>query len=262
VTEPQLTLARWRRALAIPMLRPVLPPAWLAWAVGWFWRLTFGAIGWPWLLRSLSGGTPERRDALLARLGLPTDALPALGSWRADAGFLHHLVDVIEERRPATIVELGAGVSTLVGARALQLNGGGSWLSFDHNERFASETGERLRKLGLHATVRHAPLRAPAPADPGLWYQLADLPDCIDLLIVDGPPWTVHPLVRGQAERLFDRLAPHAVVLLDDADRPGERLVARRWQRRWPLIRFERLGGTTKGILVGRVGPAGPASRA
>jgi hypothetical protein len=33
---------------------------------------------------------------------------------------------------------------------------------------------------------------------------------------------------------------------------PGERVIARRWAANWPDMRFERLGGSTKGTLVGR----------
>lgn len=44
----------------------------------------FGLISWPWLLRSLDGGMAREKSALLDRLGLPEDALPSLGSWKAD----------------------------------------------------------------------------------------------------------------------------------------------------------------------------------
>ena len=77
------------------------------------------------------------------------------------------------------------------------------------------------------------------------------MPERIDLIIIDGPPWTVHPLVRGAAERLFPRLSPGGIVLLDDAARPGERLVARRWRKRWPEIDFTLRKDGTKGTLIG-----------
>jgi hypothetical protein len=83
--------------------------------------LAFGAIQWPWLLRSLRGGTRAEKRALLARLELPADALPHLGSWKADTGLLTLLVRHILTHRPALVVEFGMGASTLVLARALQL---------------------------------------------------------------------------------------------------------------------------------------------
>jgi predicted O-methyltransferase YrrM len=213
--------------------------------------LAFGAISWPWLLKSLSGGRPEDKAALLARLGLPADALPNLGSWKADTALLAAIVDAIERLRPAMVVELGAGASTLVAAKALQLNGGGTLVSFDQHDDFVAATGHWLAEYGLGADMRAAALR-PAPRDwPGVWYDTRRAPERIDLLIIDGPPWTIHPYVRGAAEELFDRIAVGGMVLLDDALRPGERLIARRWRKRWPGFQFRLDKSGTKGTLIG-----------
>lgn len=217
------------------------------------WRLGFGAISWPWLLASLSGGRRADKRALLDELGLPHDALPHLGSWKADVGFLRHIVREIERLRPMQVVELGAGASTLVAARALALHGGGRLTSFDQHGGFIDATRAWLTDYGLHADLRHAPLTEEKNGWPGRWYALDRIPDQIDLLIIDGPPWSVHPLVRGAADSLFSRLSPRGVVLLDDAARPGERLVARRWRDRWPHIDFRLLHDGTKGTLVGRL---------
>ncbi len=212
----------------------------------------FGAIGWPFLLYSLWGGTMASKRHLLARIGLAEDALPNLGSWKADTGLLHRIVDAVEEIRPRNVVELGAGATSLVCAKALEMNGGGTLHSFDQHAGFVEATAGWLRDEGVDARMHHAPL-VPSPAGwPGKWYHLRDVPDTIDLLIIDGPPWAIHPFVRGAAEVLFDRLAPGGVVLLDDASRPGERVVARRWSENWPDMHFERMGGSTKGTLIGR----------
>lgn len=216
------------------------------------WRMGFGAIGWPWLLASLSGGRPADKRALLDELGLAHDALPHLGSWKADVGFLRHIVREIARLRPAHVVELGAGASSLVAARALQLHGGGRLHSFDQHGGFVDATRRWLADHGLSVDIRHAPLVRQGGDWPGRWYEIDGLPDQIDLLIIDGPPWSVHPLVRGAADQLFSRLSPQGVVLLDDAARPGERLVARRWRRRWPHIDFRLMRDGTKGTLVGR----------
>ncbi|UZW55213.1 class I SAM-dependent methyltransferase [Sphingobium sp. JS3065] len=216
------------------------------------WRIGFGAITWPWLLASLSGGRKADKRALLDELGLPHDALPHLGSWKADVGFLRHIVREIARLRPAHVVELGAGASTLIAARALALHGGGRLTSFDQHDGFVQATRNWLADHGLHADLRHAPLTAESRDWPGRWYNMDSLPDSIDLLIIDGPPWAVHPLVRGAADSLFARLSPGGVVLLDDAARPGERLVARRWRKRWPHIDFRLKHDGTKGTLVGQ----------
>ena len=67
----------------------------------------------------------------------------------------------------------------------------------------------------------------------------------------DGPPWTIHPMTRGGAERTFRHLAPGATIMLDDAARPGERLVARRWRKMHPEIDFHLWKGGEKGTLIG-----------
>ncbi|MBO9525277.1 MAG: class I SAM-dependent methyltransferase, partial [Sphingobium yanoikuyae] len=216
------------------------------------WRLTFGAIGWPWLLASLSGGRKADKRALLDELKLPHDALPHLGSWKADVGFLRHIVREIARLRPAHIVELGAGASSLIAARALQLHGGGQLHSFDQHGGFVDATRQWLADHALDVDIRHAPLTHESADWPGRWYAIDRLPEQIDLIIIDGPPWSVHPLVRGAADSLFARLSLAGVVLLDDAARPGERLVARRWRERWPHMDFRLVKDGTKGTLVGR----------
>ncbi len=212
----------------------------------------YGAIQWPWLLSSLHGGRRAEKAALLDRLGLPHDALPNLGSWKADTVFLGHIVAAIEELRPTNVVELGCGASTMVIGKALARNGGGQLTSFDQHAAFVRETGKWLREYDVDAGLVHAPL-APAPRGwPGNWYRLSSLPAEIDLLVIDGPPWAVHPHVRGAAETLFDRIPVGGMVLLDDAARPGERVVAHRWRERWPGFRFTLDRRGAKGTLIGR----------
>jgi len=225
-------------------------------------RILFGAISWPWLLYSLRGGSRRSKQALLARVGLEEDALPNLGSWKADSGFLHRIVDAVEELRPQVVVELGAGASTLVCAKALESHGGGTLHSFDQHRDFVDAVAHWIAEEGANADLHWAPLVPSARGWPGHWYSRKEMPPRIDLLIIDGPPWAIHPFVRGAAECLFDRLSVGGRVLLDDANRPGERIVARRWRRNWPDMRFERLGGSTKGTLVGEKLAAAPRPRA
>ena len=214
--------------------------------------IAFGAIQWPWLLRSLRGGSRAEKTALLQRLDLSEDALPNLGSWKADTRFLMHITDAIEALRPQVVVELGCGASSLIIAKALSLHGGGRLISYDQHADFTAATSNWLAGHGLAADMRHAPLTTPPGDWPGLWYALNDVPAAIDLLVIDGPPWALHPLVRGAAESLFPRLTERSLVLLDDAARPGERLVARRWRQRWPKMRFDYDRRGAKGTLIGR----------
>ncbi|MBO9626027.1 MAG: TIM barrel protein, partial [Microbacterium sp.] len=47
------------------------------------------------------------------------------------------------------------------------------------------------------------------------WYDLHAVPQDIDLLVIDGPPWALNPFIRGRAEQLFDRVVPGGIVLLE-----------------------------------------------
>ena len=217
----------------------------------WAALIGFGAVQWPWLLRSLHGGRIEAKHALLDRLELPRDALPSLGSWKADTGLLGLLVDHIFEHRPRLVVEFGTGASTLILARALEMAGGGRLISFDQHQEFVDATGAWLADHGLSADLRAVPLRA-LRGRPGLWYDHGPLPHDIDLMLIDGPPWTIHPLTRSGAETLFDHVSPGGTVMLDDGARPGERVVARRWRKRHPDFDFSLVASGTKGTLVGR----------
>ena len=221
-------------------------------AQDWATLLAFGAITWPWLLRSLRGGSKASKRALLDRLGLPQDALPNLGSWKADTGLLKLVVEQILGAQPKTVVEFGTGASTLIVAQALALAGGGTFISFEQHPEFVQATREWLATHGLEADVRAVQLRPSTGGWPGLWYDHGELPDRIDFMLIDGPPWTIHPLTRGAAATLFERIAPGGVVMLDDAARPGERLVARRWRKEWPDFEFRLLKSGTKGTLVGK----------
>ncbi len=217
-------------------------------------QIAFGAVQWPWLLRSLYGGTQAQKAALLGRTGLEEGALPHLGSWKADTYLLHRIVDVIEASRHATVVELGSGATSLVIAKALALHGGGRIHSYDQHAPFVAAMGDWLSEHDLAGTFHHAPLVQRDVRWPGLWYDLTEVPGSIDLLVIDGPPWAVHPFARGMAERLFPLIAPGGTVLLDDAARPGERYVARQWKKNWPNFTFTYEGAGTKGLLVGRRG--------
>lgn len=214
-------------------------------------QIAFGAIQWPWLLRSLYGGKKAEKHSLLKRVDLELDALPHLGSWKADTYLLGRVVDTIEEKRPATVVELGSGATSLIIAKALSLHGGGKLYSFDQHRSFISDMNHWLAEYDLTADFAYAPLKHRDDRWPGLWYSLPQLPKTIDLLLVDGPPWAVHPFVRGMAELLFDRISPGGVVMLDDAARPGERYVGWRWRRTWPEFTFRYENGGSKGLLVG-----------
>jgi predicted O-methyltransferase YrrM len=142
------------------------------------------------------------------------------------------------ERR--TVVELGSGVSTIVLARLARELGGRIW-AVEHHPGWAGWVRRALDRDGLseRATVVDAKL---APHEHSLdgapWYSkeaLAELPaDGIELLLVDGPPGYGDGMARSRypaLPALRGRLAPGALVVLDDAGRPGEAEILDAWER-------------------------------
>ena len=214
----------------------------------------FYVLNGPFLAKSLYGGSKKAKRALLERLGLPLDALPHTGSWKADVGLLTFLTDHILTHKPKTVVEFSAGASSLIIAKALEKAGveNPTFISFEQHPDFVQKTTDWLKEFGLKSDIRVAPL-APSPGGwPGLWYSHDELPDGIDLMLIDGPHWAIHPFTRGAAATSFGKIAPGGTVMLDDAARPGERIVARRWRRQWPDFTFKLHHPGSKGTLVGK----------
>mgnify|MGYP006287419809 CR=1 FL=1 len=185
----------------------------------------------------------EHLAVLYRKLDLEPGSLPPTRGWAASPDFLNVLHDHVVDHEPGTVVECGSGLSTLVVARAFQQRGHGMLLSLDHDPRYAHRTSSMLQELGLEgwARVALAPL---APIRIGernwSWYDLSavDLPESVDLIVVDGPP---SPLVgpRGRypvGAQLFGRLSDRGVVLLDDAARAGEKRVIEDLLREFPQL--------------------------
>jgi hypothetical protein len=184
----------------------------------------------------------EALQGLYLDLGLQK-SLPPTRNWAASPDFLWELSRHALEERPRTVVECGSGVSTLVLARCLQLNGVGKVYSLEHEPEHAEKTREQLERHGLGewATVLDAPLRPHAiQGEVWPWYAEEMLPGegGIDMLVIDGPPWHVRPLARYPAGPvLFPRLAARAAVFLDDAAREDEKAVLKRWHAEFPALR-------------------------
>lgn len=178
-----------------------------------------------WQLQSLDG---LYRDLKFTR------ALPLTRGWAASPDFLSVLARHALDHRPRIIVECGSGVSTVVLARCMQLNGAGRVVALDHDAHYAEETRRNLERHGLSewAEIIHAPLQKRARgADEWNWYDLRNFPDVrIDMLVVDGPPMPLGKMIRYPAGPvLFPRLSSTAAVFLDDAGREDERRIVERW---------------------------------
>lgn len=139
------------------------------------------------------------------------------------------------------IVELGAGVSTLLIAQLLRNRGEGKLLSIEDSEKWASFMNNELKTRGLndYCSVLYAPLE---PCKHSLnrevlWHQekivLESIIDSkIDLLLVDGPKASIfkNKFARFPAVPVLKPyLAESFSIYLDDIRRSGEREIVEKW---------------------------------
>jgi predicted O-methyltransferase YrrM len=178
--------------------------------------------------------------ALIAPLLAPEH--PSPGTWAVEPDFLRLLASELN-KDPASVVELGSGVSTLLIATIRSQRGGRPAVSVDHDRAFAERTRSVLRRANLqeHVRIQVAALQTIALGGRELtWYDRDELeralPSEIDLLVVDGPPsrsqWSRWPAVEVLAPRLTRR----CVILLDDGRRSDETQTAMRWARDHPNL--------------------------
>ena len=154
------------------------------------------------------------------------------------------------------VVELGAGISTVVLGRLLA-DRGGRVTTLEHDPGWARVVRGYITREELPVRLVEAPL---GPCDTALgdapWYPaeaLAELPaGGTDLLLVDGPPGYGEGMELSRypaLPALHSRLAPGALVVLDDVGRPGELEILRRWGEALPEWEFSAREGA--GIAVG-----------
>ena len=175
----------------------------------------------------------ESRDWLTRELDLPRP-LPPTRAYAAKPDLLAELVGALDRTRPEHVLELGGGISSIVIARRLAQLGHGRLTVLEHLPAYAEVTRGELAAFGVgeRAKVVDAPLAdVELGAETWPWYTLGpEVPALIDLLFVDGPPGTTRPQARYPAlPMLRERLAPGALVWLDDTDRAQEEEIVRRW---------------------------------
>lgn len=188
----------------------------------------------------------EARDQL-AKVLTTRHALPYTRGWTASPDLLIHLFDLVRQRKPQLILELGSGISSLVMADALRQNGKGRLRSFDHDATYAALTRDLLVREDLESGARidHVPLipwKPAAPTDLGETWEWYDLPvglrrlPKIDLFVVDGPPGGTCDFARYPAvPALIHRLAPGGMIVADDTIRKDETRIVEAWRDQFDL---------------------------
>lgn len=193
-------------------------------------------------------------------LGLYADlelkkSIPKTRGWAGSPDFLWNIARLTQKHKPRVVVECSSGVSTVVLAQSLKLNGSGHVYSLDHDPVFAEKTREELRRHDLceWATVIDAPLvDHEIKGVSWKWYSLEKFPRNIeiDLLVIDGPPGSIGSLARYPAGfLLFKLLTKDSFVVLDDASRSDEKQMCSLWENEF-LIDNVSAESCEKGLVL------------
>jgi predicted O-methyltransferase YrrM len=152
------------------------------------------------------------------------------------------LTSLVLSLKRRSILEFGAGTSSLVLARALQRGGcGGRLTSVEHQPEHSKDAWQQVSALGVDACLAVSRLRLRLTT-PGLLYMYTDAGPALadrapyDLVLVDAPPGQLGrdaPLYQA-----YPHLAEGAIIVLDDARRPQERTAVRRWLAAFPGLRL------------------------
>lgn len=153
------------------------------------------------------------------------------GSWALNVETARTLAAYLECVQPTSVVESGSGSSTVLFSQYAEAHKA-NILALEGSPVFQKKTKELLEKWNTGKTTRviHAPLTREKE---GPWYQ-GDLPEHIDLALVDGPRQADGG--RGAAMRhLMPRMSPGATIILDDTDRSEEKRTMSNWKRLYGL---------------------------
>ncbi|WP_181785076.1 glycosyltransferase [Streptomyces phytophilus] len=168
--------------------------------------------------------------------------------WALDQPGAQAVAKLLAEHSPQLVVEAGSGSSTVLLAEYAR-DRGATVISLEHQRRHRDATAKLLAGRGLagYVDLRLAPLRR-TPAGP--WYDTA-LPDGIGLALVDGPPEGDGGRAAALAN-LSPHLAADAVLLLDDAGRPGERAALTAWERSGAVVEHLSTDGKPMALVRAR----------
>jgi predicted O-methyltransferase YrrM len=203
-------------------------------------------------LSALEQAVRGAREVDISWIGKPL----AEDGWELAPDVLRLLSALVAALRPRHVLEFGSGVSTLVLARAAAQLGDCAVTSVDHDPKFAVATEAMLGAEGTSivslqcapvvARVRAGRLQPCYLVDPAGIAALSPA----DLILVDGPP----EVLGGRAGMLYQALEyaqSGTIVLLDDADRAGERAALAEWsQTLGDAIRIQAPGGFVRGLAA------------
>ena len=182
----------------------------------------------------------QLRDAVKAISKLPDGQVPdrrqlveLIEGWSNEgyAANLEYLEAVakssVNTRGP--VLECGTGATTILLGILCARRNIEVW-SLEHSAEWRERVKEALKSNGVSGVrVCASPL---VEYGEFVWYDppLEEMPKEFSLVICDGPPGSTKGGRYGLLPVIGDRLPPGATILLDDAGRPGEVELIRKWE--------------------------------
>jgi predicted O-methyltransferase YrrM len=184
-----------------------------------------------------------------------TYPLPPMRKWVISPDLGTIIYTAIKRHQPNLVVELGSGVSSIIGGYCLKEIRDARLVSFEHDESCANVSKNNIIMHGLDDIVqlKYAPLKQMQFQDKRyLWYDISsvefDRP--IDILIVDGPPQRLCKNARFPAlPMLIDHLSRDALIIIDDASRTYEKRMISEWLSMYPDFGYKKYE-TEKGTVI------------
>jgi predicted O-methyltransferase YrrM len=186
----------------------------------------------------------------------------AIGAWALDETTLSELATIVRRERPEAILELGSGTSTvLLSALLRELHGDQArdrLVTLEQDSHWANVTRDALVRRGLAhvASVHCVPVGPPRDGVPACYlptqHAIASLRAAApQLVLVDGPTLDSGASRVGAVELARPYVRDNALLLLDDALRDAELLVAEAWSQRDDVV-VDGIKLIGKGLLIGR----------
>jgi predicted O-methyltransferase YrrM len=180
--------------------------------------------------------------------------LAPFDEWTVSLETANLLDGLVRHLSPSSILEFGAGRSSLVLASALHGCGGGRLTSIEHQPAYAEQAWGEISQFGaVDAKLVHARLTVQISKH-GLLHEYVGIDGTLrtrgsfDFVFIDAPPGHLGRDATLLAVAPF--LAAGAVVVLDDAKRPGEKTAVRRWNRAMQVETVFQSDEVGKGVVV------------
>ena len=162
--------------------------------------------------------------------------------WTISGPLGRYLASLVIDIKPRSLLEFGAGRSSLILATALDHVGGGRLTSVEHQPSYCRDPWMAIRQLpSVDAELCESELRLRVTRH-GLMYGYTNLATRLaarapyDFVLIDAPPGNY-----GRDSPMYDVygfLAEDALIVMDDASRQSEQTAIRRWLATFPGLRI------------------------